>query len=155
MSERLSIVPVNLAEANAFVKEYHRHLGSLPGCKFCIGVARASLDTFGVVGVAIVGRPVARHLDDAWTLEINRLCTDGTKHAPSKLYAACWRASRAMGYRRLITYTLKAESGISLRASGFALVGERRARAGWDAPSRPRVDHGVDGQERLLWEASA
>ena len=107
----LTITPISLAEANAFVHEYHRHHDPVPGAKFCI----ACSDDSGVRGVAIVGRPVARMLDDGWTLEVNRCCTDGARNACSILYGAAWRAARALGYRKLITYTLPEEGGASLR----------------------------------------
>lgn len=143
----LQITPVTLKEANAFVAKFHRHNVPVPGHKFSIGCS----DSENVVGVAIIGRPVARHYDDGWTLEVNRLCTDGTKNACSMLYAAAWRAVRAMGYRRLITYTLQTESGASLRAVGWRIVGERRQR-NWNTPSRPRVDTRPIG-DKYLWEA--
>lgn len=98
----LEICPVSLKEANAFVAENHRHHKPVTGHKFSIACA----DGEKIVGVAIVGRPVSRHLDDGWTLEVNRLCTDGTRNACSMLYAAAWRAARAMGYHKLITYIL-------------------------------------------------
>lgn len=94
----LEIVPMTLREANAFVEQNHRHHGATVGHKFSIGLS----DGEKIVGVAIVGRPVSRHLDDGWTLEVNRLCTDGTRNACSMLYAAAWRAARAMGYKRVV-----------------------------------------------------
>lgn len=93
----LEIVPMTLKEGNAFVEQNHRHHGKVTGHKFSIGLS----DGEKIVGVAIVGRPVARYLDDGWTLEVNRLCTDGTRNACSMLYAAAWRAARAMGYKRI------------------------------------------------------
>lgn len=104
-------------------------------------------------GVAIVGRPVARLLDNGWTLEVNRVCTDGARNACSMLYGAAWRAAKALGFRRLITYTLPEEGGASLRASGWYCVGERGGGT-WDRPnnSRPRVDKHPT-QVKLLWEA--
>jgi hypothetical protein len=89
--------------------------------------------------VVTVGRPVARHLDDGWTLEVTRLCTDGTKNACSLLYAAAWRAARAMGYRRIGTYILDTETGTSLTASGWKCLG-KAGGGSWSVPSRPRVD---------------
>lgn len=146
---RVQIVPISLGEANELVARWHRHSNPTVGHKFSIGLAVAG----EMVGAAIVGRPVARPLDDGWTLEVLRCVTDGTANACSKLYAACWRAARAMGYRKLITYTLKSEAGSSLRASGWRTVGEVSARS-WDTPSRPRVDkHSL--QQRLRWEMSA
>lgn len=146
----LSIVPVSLEEANALVEAMHRHHKPVVGHKFSLGVAAADQ----IVGVAIVGRPVARGNDDGLTLEVNRCCTDGTKNACSMLYGAAWRAAKAMGYRRLITYTLPAEGGTSLRAAGWTLLGERGG-GNWNTPSRPRIDTDelLRGQ-KLLWEAA-
>jgi hypothetical protein len=104
--------------------------------------------------VAIVGRPVARAFDDGLTLEVTRTATDGTPHTNSMLYGAAWRATKALGYRRLVTYTQAGETGASLRAAGYRIVAERPARPGWSCPSRPRDDRGVDRMPRTLWEAS-
>ena len=117
----LEITPITFAEANAFVKKHHRHHAPVQGCKFCLAVSHQEK----VVGVAIVGRPVARRLDNGWTLEVNRCCTDGTKNACSMLYAAAWKATKALGYKRLITYTLPGEGGASLRASNWKCIGLR------------------------------
>jgi len=145
----LSIVPISLAEANAFVAEHHRHHKPVPGAKFCIAVA----DQAGkVCGVAIVGRPVARMSDDGWTLEANRVCTDGARNACSALYGAAWRVTKALGYRKLITYTLPEEGGVSLRAAGWRLLGERGGGS-WSRPSRPRIDT-APMQTKLMWEAA-
>src|SRR5580698_1561431 len=116
----MKIVPINFDEANAFVATNHRHHKPCIGHKFSIAVA----DGENVVGVAIIGRPVARNLDDGWTLEVNRVCTNGAKNACSMLYSAAWRAAKALGYTRLITYTLQEESGASLRA-GWKLLGKK------------------------------
>jgi hypothetical protein len=153
----LELVPVTLAEANAYVRQFHRHHGPVQGARFCVGVADGfEQDEEGaarIVGVAIIGRPVARHLDDGWTLEVNRACHDGHRNAGSMLYAAAWRAVKALGYHRLITYTLPSESGASLRGAGWRVVAEI-ARSGdqWSTPSRPRVNVNPR-QERLRWEA--
>lgn len=104
----------------------------------------------GICGVAIVGRPIARRLDDGHTLEVTRCCTDGTKNACSMLYAAAARAAKAMGYDRIITYTLESEDGASLRASGWQFM--RMAGGGsWSVPSRRRVDKAPLCQKKL-WE---
>jgi hypothetical protein len=146
----LRIVPISLEEANAFVEKHHRHHKPAIGHKF--SVAAAEGDT--IRGIAIVGRPVARGNDDGWTLEVNRCCTDGVKNGCSMLYGAAWRAAKALGYRRLITYTLPAEGGASLRAAGWRLIGERGG-GNWNTPSRPRIDTdaALRGQ-KLLWEAA-
>lgn len=119
--------------------------------KFAIGVA----DGDRLVGVAMVGRPVARHLDDGRTVEVTRTCTDGTRNANSALYGAAWRTARGMGYRRLITYTQAGETGASLRAAGLRPVTTLGPRGGWDTPSRPRHSWGVDGVYRVRWEICA
>jgi hypothetical protein len=144
----LRIVPVTFADACAFVAQWHRHHQPPRGHKFSVGVAADSM----LVGVAIVGRPVARHLDNGRTLEVARTATDGT--ANSMLYGATWRAAKALGYDRVITYTQAGESGSSLRAAGWSVIAERPARAGWDAPSRPRENRNANIQ-RLLWEVAA
>lgn len=93
-----------------------------------------------MVGVVVVGRPIARALDDGYTAEVTRCCVlDGQRNANSKLYAAAARTAFAMGYRSVITYTLPEESGASLKAAGFVPAGRTRASpAGWSVPSRPR-----------------
>jgi hypothetical protein len=117
---RLIVVPLVFAEANAFVCRHHRHLKPMKSAKFSVGVA----DEEGVIrGVAIVGRPVSRVLDDGWTAEVNRCATDGCPNACSALYGAAWRVARAMGYRKLITYTLQEEGGASLRGAGWKCIG--------------------------------
>lgn len=146
---KLAIVPMTLSEANDYVIRNHRHHGKVVGHLFSIGLAQGE----NIVGVCIVGRPVARQRDDGFTAEVTRLCTDGTPHACSKLYAAAWRAARAMGYRRIGTYILAAEPGTSLKAAGWVLKGSTPGRS-WDVPSRPRVDKHPLGQ-RTLWEVAA
>lgn len=137
---------MTLGEARAFVEANHRHHAAPQGGLFAIGAS----DGDAIVGVAIVGRPVARFLQDGWTAEVTRLCTDGTRNACSMLYAACWRAARAMGYRRLVTYTLATEDGASLRAAGWICVGEVTGRS-WHRKARPRVDKHPT-QMKLRWE---
>lgn len=146
----LRLVPVTFAEACAFVAMWHRHHRPPAGHKFSLGVA--SDDT--LVGVAMVGRPVSRNLDDGLTLEVNRTATDGTPNANSMLYGAAARAAFALGYRRLVTYTQAGESGASLRAAGWRIIAARPARRGWWTPSRPREAAGNEGVTRTLWEAS-
>lgn len=155
---RLVLVPLSLRAANAFVLAHHRHHRPVQGGKFSLAVALDESDGAApehrIVGVAIVGRPVARHLDDGRTLEVTRLCTDGTPNACSKLYAAACRAARALGYNRLITYTLPAEGGASLRASGWRLLG-LRGGGNWNRERRPRQDTPAALRgPKLLWEAA-
>ena len=128
----LVLRPITLREANAFVLQHHRHHGPTVGHKFSIGLS----DGEKLVGVAIAGRPVSRYLDDGYTLEVARLCTDGTPNACSKLYAAVWRAAKAMGYRKAVTYILESESGASLRAAGWKCTG-RAGGLQWTGKRRP------------------
>jgi hypothetical protein len=116
--------------------------------KFAIGVAADGV----LAGVVTVGRPVARHLDDGCTVEVTRTCTDGVFNANSMLYGAAWRAARAMGYQRLVSYTQEGESGASLRAAGLLPVARLRARPGWHSPGRARQSYGVDEVVRTRWE---
>ena len=131
----LNLIPVSLSEANAFVAMHHRTHKPVTGHKFSIGCT----ENGRLVGVAIVGRPVSRYLDDGLTLEVNRLCTDGARNACSFLYGAAWRAARAMGYRKIITYILYTESGASLRAAGWDCAGLAGGKR-WTGSRRPAVD---------------
>ena len=133
--DKLEIVPITQGEAKAFVNQAHRHHKAPLGSIFQIAVAKNNK----IVGVAMVGRPVARKLDNGWVLEVNRLCTDGTKNACSMLYSACWRVAKNLGYKKLITYILESESGTSLYASGWKCVGQAGGLS-WNVKSRPRVD---------------
>lgn len=140
-------MPTSLEEANAFVAEHHRHHQPVTGHKFSVAIA----DYDGKVrGVAIVSRPVSRMLDNGWTLEVSRCCTDGIRNGCSILYRTAWRAARAMGYRRLITYTLPEEGGSSLKGAGFRLLGERGGGS-WSRKNRPRFD-AHPTQAKWLWE---
>jgi len=146
---RLTIVPCYLTQANAFVAARHRHHRPVVGARFCLAIG----DTAGLVrGVAIVGRPVSRMIDDRWTAEVTRVCTDGCANACSALYGACWRAARAMGYRRLVTYLLPEEPGISVRAAGWVMTGltDHRGRAFRSATRRRDPRYPVGAKQR--WE---
>lgn len=146
-SIRLTVVPCTLDEARAFIKQHHRHHLPPVGHKFSLAVA----DEAGVVrGVATVGRPVARLLDDGWTLEVNRVATDGCPNACSALYGAARRATFALGYRKLVTYTIPEEGGVSLRASGWKCIGQA-GNTPWNHKSRPRVEKNPV-QIRFRWE---
>jgi L-amino acid N-acyltransferase YncA len=142
----LELVPLGLDEANAFVNKHHRHYAGRVGHKFSIGVAEDGT----VRGVIIAGRPNARGADDGYTLEVLRCCTDGVKNGCSMLYGAAWRAARALGYRRLITYISVNETGASVYAANFRCVGEVRGRS-WNCEARPRVDVNPK-QDKLRFE---
>ncbi|WP_406639131.1 XF1762 family protein [Amycolatopsis sp. WGS_07] len=151
-SGRLTIVPAFRDEAAAFVDAHHRHHGRPHGYLF--GAAVATEDG-RVVGVITVARPSSRRLQDGWTVEVNRSATDGTRNANSALYGAAWRAAKALGYRRAVTYTQAGESGASLRAAGWLPIAELAPRTGWDTPSRRRSDRGTSGVARTRWEITA
>jgi hypothetical protein len=130
------LCPITLKAARAFVLEHHRHNDPPHGHKFSIGLTKNGR----LIGVVVVGQPIARKQCDGYTAEITRCCViDGERNANSKLYAAAVRASKAMGYRRVLTYTLPSESGASLRAVGFREDGMTKDNpAGWNSPGRPR-----------------
>lgn len=147
----MKLKPINLKTAKEFVSSYHRHNLPPQGHKFSVGLEHDNK----LIGVVIVGRPIARHNDDGYTAEVTRCCVlIGYPGANSKLYAAAWRAVKGMGYIRLITYTLPSESGASLKAVGFKSVKTTKpSPKGWDVPSRPRIKlkkypEGV----KILWE---
>lgn len=147
---KLQVTPCTLREANAVVRAWHRHHRPVRGHVFSLSVADSSGEVHGVV---IAGRPVARALQDGFTLEVTRCCTNGTQNCCSLLYAAAWRAAKALGYRKLITYTLPEEGGASLRGAGWTCIGAAGGGS-WSCPSRPRIDlHPT--QTKLRWEQAA
>ena len=154
----MKVVNLSLADANAFVKEHHRHSKPVQGHKFSIGALHDGV----LVGVAIAGRPIARKLDDGMTLEVTRCCVldDAPKGCCSFLYRATWRVWAAMGGQRLITYTLDCESGASLKGAGFAEVARSPHWAegkGWTTRSnrqwQPVHAHGKIRWQLLIGEA--
>lgn len=147
MNDKLHIVPITQSEAKLFVSRFHRHHKPPVGSIFQIACSVNAK----IVGVIIAGRPIARHLDNGFCLEVTRLATNGTKNACSILYAAAWRAAKSLGYTRLITYILSSEHGTSLRASGWIELGVRGGRS-WNCQSRPRVDKHPT-QRKILFEA--
>ena len=129
----MKAVPIELRQANEFVERLHRHHKPVHRDKFRIG---CEVDG-KLAGVVQVGRPVARALDDGTTVEVVRLCTDGTPNACSFLYGRAARVAKDLGYSRIITYILDTETGTSLRASGWKFDGMTHGGS-WDCPSRPR-----------------
>lgn len=152
MSTHLHLCPVGQRDAFAFIEQHHRHHQPPRGSLFQIAAAVGD----DVVGVAVVGRPVARQLQDGWTAEVTRLCVldqPRARNAASKLLGAAWRAARALGWRRLVTYTLPEEGGASLRGAGWRCVGEAGGGS-WSRRLRPRVD-AHPTQVKMRWEMSA
>jgi hypothetical protein len=154
---RLRVAPITLREAGAFIAQHHRHNKPPRGWKFGTSVR------FGgaVVGVVTAGRPVSRETQqrEPLTIEVNRTCTDGTRNANSMLYGAIWRAAKALGYTRAITYIQGDETGASLKAAGWRKVKDLPARGSWAESSvalrdiRDPVGNG--GVPRQLWEITA
>lgn len=148
----MRIVPLTLREANDFVEAWHRHSArtSNDGGKFAIGLEHESL----LVGVAIVGRPVARMLQEDGTAELLRLCTrpEAPKGSASKLYARARRIWQCMGGRRMVTYTLKHESGASLRGAGIHEASKEVPPQQWTRPSREREQRAIYDQPKLRWD---
>jgi hypothetical protein len=153
---KLELVPITLREANDFVENFHRHNGrtARDGGKFAIGCGSDD----GLAGVAIVGNPLSATFMDGYTAEVLRLCVNPSqiKNVCSMLYSACWRAWRAMGGRRLVTYTLQSESGASLRGAGWKIVGETQAMkpgSNWNKrDGRVREWQPIYGQQKFRWE---
>ena len=143
--DSLQIIPCTLRRARAFCAEHHRHHGAPVGGLFALGLAQAG----ELVGVAVVGRPVARALQDGATAEVTRVCTLGEPNACSKLLGACRRVARDLGYRRLVTYTLSEEPGTSLRAAGWIQTASVPGRS-WDRRTRRRTTTSLGDKRR--WE---
>lgn len=144
-------VPMTLRDANEFVSKHHRHNKKVVGHRFSIGCIKDG----ELVGVAIVGRPVARKLDDGTTAEVTRVCVfdNAPMGACSFLYSRCWQAWRAMGGTRIVTYTLASEAGSSVRGAGWKVVAECRPQKNpWKGPDRDRDFQEVYGQMKLRWE---
>lgn len=130
----LTVIPAPRASVGRFVTDTHRHHKPSPGDVYRL----ACVDETGLVrGVASIGRPVARMSDDGWTLEVNRVATDGARNACSLLYGAARKIAFTLGYRTILTYTLPQEGGASLRAAGWTCEGEAGG-GDWNVPSRPR-----------------
>tara|TARA_R100001440_G_scaffold58385_1_gene78193 strand:- start:240 stop:698 length:459 start_codon:yes stop_codon:yes gene_type:complete len=149
----LKIIPISIKEANEFVLNFHRHSKPTQGGKFAIGATTENL-----VGVAIVGRPISRRLDNTFTAEVLRVCVSETspKNTCSFLYGRCWRIWQQMGGNKLITYTLKKESGASLKGVGWKIMGETggwKNNKGWT--TRPQREwQPIYGQLKFRWEIS-
>lgn len=128
----MRIVHIELKELNEFVGRHHRHHKPVRGHRFSIGLR----DGDNLVGVASIGRPVARGCNHLTTVEVTRLATDGTFNACSMLYGAAARAAKALGYERIQTYVLNSEPGTSLKASGWKFDG-MTSGGDWTSKSKP------------------
>ncbi len=149
----MRIVPLTLREANDFVELHHRHSArtSNDGGKYAIGLERDGV----LVGVAIVGRPIARMLHVGGdTAELLRLCTspEAPKGSGSKLYARARRIWQLMGGTRMVTYTLQAESGASMRGAGHAAPAAEVKGGQWDRDSRRRQERPIYDSPKNRWD---
>ena len=129
----MNAVPIELKQANAFVDRLHRHHDPVYRDKLRIG---CEIDR-QLVGVVQLARPVSRVLDDGQTIEVVRLCTDGSPNVCSFLYARAARIAKEMGYKKIITYILDSEDGTSLKAAGWHKETDTQGGS-WSCPSRPR-----------------
>ena len=154
----LRVVPVALSEVQKFVGTLHRHNQAPKRYRFAVGDQNA--ETGDLVGVAAAAQPVARLLDDGKTIEVIRSCTDGTPNVNSMLYGAMTRAAKALGFERMITYTLESESGSSLKAAGWTVDRTGLAPQTWNRPNRSRPDVDMFGsrlpplENRIRWTKS-
>lgn len=146
MTARLAVVPVSLSAARAHVERIHSHHHAPVGGLFAVGIA----DSGRLCCVAIVGRPVARMLDDGSTAEVTRVASDGTPHAASMCVGAAARAALALGYRRVVSYTLLGEPGTSYRAAGWRVTG-LSGGGEWSREGRTRDAAGQPGA-KVRWE---
>lgn len=150
---RLRLRSVTFAEACAFIEAHHRHHPRPQGWKFGIGLEGPDNQLRGVI---TVGRPVARMIatKDPQALEVTRCCVlPGTPNGASMLYGAAWRTARKLGCKRLITYTLDTEPGISLKAAGWRCV-TTSPGGSWSRPRRSRTDK-APTQPKRRWEKFA
>lgn len=147
MSHRLYYFkPISIKEANIFISKHHRHSKVMRSHKFSIALLSKSNDD--IVGVAVVGRPVSRWLDDGKTAEINRLCVlENKKNICSMIYGRVSKICKLMGYTSVITYTLAKEPGISLIASGFTNDKLSKYNQGWNL--RNGIQLRLDGREMI------
>lgn len=147
--EEIYVLPCSLADAQRLVHALHRHHGKVAGHKFSLKASIVNSLRVAEAGAVIIGRPVSRRLDDGETLEITRLVTNGTPNIASKLLGAAAREAKRRGAKKIITYTLADESGVSLKAAGF--TPESLSKGGsWNSVSRPRVDRHPTGP-KIRW----
>ena len=153
MAKEFKIVPLSLKEANEFVTTHHRHNKKTAGHKWSTGLMYQD----ELVGVAIVGRAISRHMDEKYTVEILRLCIKdpAPKNACSFLYSKVCRIWQTMGGKKIITYTLDEESGASMRAVGWKKAGTTKPvkeGKGWTNRGKGRVWQPVNSKLKYRWE---
>lgn len=136
----MKIRPIELKVANKYIVENHRHHKQVQGHKFSIGLFMEEK----LIGICCCGRPVSRHLDNGFILEVTRLCTDGTKNACSKLYSAAARIAKELGYDKIITYILESETGHSLKATGWECEATNVGGLKWKRNDGERTDSVTD-----------
>lgn len=145
----LEIRPISIARANEYVMQFHRHHGKKVGCRFAIAVYEGG----ALHGVAICSNPVARKADDGLTLEVSRLCTDGTHNACSMLYGACARIAKDMGFNKIQTYILESETGASLKASGWKLDADHVGATDWEsAPNKRQRERNMKPKQISMFD---
>lgn len=143
--------PIDLTMAKRFVNETHRHNEAPLSWRFGVGLSRGGF----LVGVAMIGRPTGRGLDQKYAVEITRVCVveGASKNSCSMLYGAACRMAKAGGYRVAYTYTLASEDAASVKASGFVVDAELSERPSWSTASRPRYDENLFGERKRPTEA--
>ncbi|HEV7717161.1 MAG TPA: XF1762 family protein [Steroidobacteraceae bacterium] len=152
----LSLRPMTRDDANVLVRQWHSHHKPVVGHCYAIGCYRDSEPC----GAVIVGRPVAPALQDGLTFEVTRLVTDRTPHAASKLLGAAWRAARAMGCKRMISYVRADEAGACYLAAGWRPVASVRGEAWTHGNKAARWLPGLyepssEIVDRVRWEVAA
>jgi hypothetical protein len=100
---RLQLLPITIQGANGYVARWHRHHAPVRSALFAVAAQRVG--ALDLCGVAIIGRPKARALQDGRTCEVVRLASDGSDNVCSFLYEKARRAAQALGFTRCKTYT--------------------------------------------------
>ena len=131
--------PVRFTAARDFVRHHHAHCTAPAAWRF----GQAILNGGTMLGVVMVGNPVAPALNGRGTVEVNRLCIRRdiprvlAWNAASQLYGWAAREAARQGWTHIITYTRADEDGISVRAAGWQQEARIRGR-GWHSSRRAR-----------------
>ena len=131
--------PISFPVARSFVRRHHAHCNPPVTWRF----GQSVFNGHTMLGVIMVGNPVAAALNGRGMLEVNRLCIRRDLpralawNAASMLYGWGAREAERRGWMHIVTYTRADEDGTSLRAAGW--VEESRVRGrGWHSSRRRR-----------------
>lgn len=131
----IELRPITRDLANDCVRRWHRHHKPVRQRVLSVGAFIEG----EIVGAAIVEPAKAEALSKNGVFEVTRLACRGggatlnghVDGVASKLLGAAWGAMRAMGCRRMCSYTRLDESGVCYRAAGWVAVAFSKGEA-WD-----------------------